>query len=77
MKTSKEVLTGSFESSKDKLRKDANDHVFKFIMKMIKRKRKQNLKVQVSRKLGNAHMQEVTGSIPVFSTKNKIIYEYK
>jgi len=40
MKTSKEVLTGSFESSKDKLRKDVNDYVFKFIMNMIKRKLK-------------------------------------
>ncbi len=47
MKKSKEVLTGSFESSKDKLRKDANDHVFKFIVKMIKRKRKQKLKAKV------------------------------
>jgi hypothetical protein len=47
MKKSKEVLTGSFESSKDKLRKDANDQVFKFIMKMIKRKGKQKLKTNV------------------------------
>ena len=47
MKKSKEVLTGSFDSSKDKLRRDANDHVFKFIMKMIKRKRKQKLKDKV------------------------------
>ena len=47
MRQVKEVLTGSFESSREKLRKDANDHVFKFIMKMIKRKRKQKLKDKV------------------------------
>ncbi len=47
MKKSKEVLTGSFDSSKDKLRRDANDHVFNFIMRMIKRKRKQKLKSKV------------------------------
>jgi hypothetical protein len=43
----KEVLTGSFESSKDKLRKDTNDNTFKFIMKMIKTKRKKKLKNNV------------------------------
>jgi len=47
MKKSKEVLTGSFESSKDKLRKDANDHVFKFITKMIKKKRKERSEYNV------------------------------
>ena len=31
MKKSKEVLTGSFESSKEKMRRDTNDHVFKFM----------------------------------------------
>ena len=46
MKKSKEVLSGSFDSSKDKLRKDANDHIFKFIIIIIKR-RKQKLKVKV------------------------------
>ena len=46
MKKNKEVLTGSFESSKDKFRKDVNDHLFKFIIKMIK-KRKQKLKAKV------------------------------
>ena len=46
MKKSKEVLSGSFDSSKDKLRKDANDHIFKFIIRMIKR-RKQKLKAKV------------------------------
>ena len=46
MKKSKEVLSGSFDSSKDKLRKDANDHIFKFIIRIIKR-RKQKLKVKV------------------------------
>ena len=45
MRQIREVLTGSFESSKVRMRKDANDHVFKFIMMMIKRKRKQKLKV--------------------------------
>ena len=40
MKISREVLTGSFDSSKDKLRRDVNDHVFNFIIRMIKRKRK-------------------------------------
>ena len=40
MKKSKEVLTGSFESSKEKMRRDTNDHVFKFITKMIKRKQR-------------------------------------
>ncbi len=43
MKKSREVLTGSFESSKDKLRKDANDHVFKFIKKMIKKRKKKKV----------------------------------
>ena len=46
MKINKEVLSGSFDSSKDKLRRDANDHVFKFIIRMIKR-RKQKLKAKV------------------------------
>jgi hypothetical protein len=41
MKKSKEVLTGSFDSSK--VTRDVNDHVFKFIIRMIKR-RKQKLK---------------------------------
>ena len=43
LKTSKEVLTGTFESSKDKLRKDTNDHVFKFIMRMIKKRKKKKV----------------------------------
>jgi len=47
MKKSKEVLTGSFESSKEKMRRDTNDHVFKFITKMIKRKGKKKLKTNV------------------------------
>jgi hypothetical protein len=37
MKKSREVLTGSFESSKEKMRRDTNDHVFNFITKMIKK----------------------------------------
>ena len=45
MKINKEVLSGSFDSSKDKLRRDVNDHVFKFIIRMIKR-RKQKLKAK-------------------------------
>ena len=44
MKKSKEVLTGSFDSSK--VTRDVNDHVFKFIIRMIKR-RKQKLKAKV------------------------------
>ena len=39
MKTNREVLTGSFESSKEKLRKDVNDHVFKFILDIIKKRK--------------------------------------
>jgi hypothetical protein len=42
MKKSKEVLSGSFDSSKDKLRRDANDHVFKFIIRMIKRRKQRS-----------------------------------
>ena len=42
MKKSKEVLTGSFDSSKDKLRRDLNDHVFKFIIRMIKRRKQRS-----------------------------------
>ena len=44
MKINKEVLTGSFDSSK--VTRDVNDHVFKFIIRMIKR-RKQKLKAKV------------------------------
>ena len=47
MKISREVLTGSFDSSKDKLRRDVNDHVFKFIIRMIKGERKQKLKSKI------------------------------
>ena len=42
MKTKREVLTGTFESSKEKLRRDTNDHVFKFIIKMIKRRKQRS-----------------------------------
>lgn len=43
MKKSKEVLTGSFESSKEKMRRDTNDHVFKFITNMIKKRKKKKV----------------------------------
>ena len=43
MKTNREVLTGSFESSKEKLRRDTNDHVFKFITKMIKKRKNKKI----------------------------------
>ena len=43
MKTKREVLTGTFESSKEKLRRDTNDHVLKFIMKMIKKRKKKKI----------------------------------
>ena len=39
MKKSREVLTGSFESSKEKMRKDVNDLVFKFILDIIKKRK--------------------------------------
>ena len=43
MKTKREVLTGSFESSKEKLRRDTNDYVFKFIMKLIKKRKNKKI----------------------------------
>ena len=43
MKTNREVLTGTFESSKEKLRRDTNDHVLKFIIKMIKKRKNKKI----------------------------------
>ena len=40
MKKSKEVLSGSFDSSK--VTRDVNDHVFKFIIRMIKRRKQRS-----------------------------------
>ena len=43
MKTKREVLTGSFESSKEKLRRDTNHHVFKFITNLIKKRKNKKI----------------------------------